>query len=1145
MTPLLWLLATCLTAAPFDNLLPGDTSFRLGYGPFTTQVEPEVDPPRLDDGELVLASPGAGGLTGPQLRLDATPPLRAGETYTFACRARGHGRLEIRADNGQGHVPIGRFEVREDWTTLQLTFEAQGEPPPEGLTYAIRVTPLPQTGLPGEIRLDDARLVFGSVARSVPEPYLAADVLTSIRGPEQAMRPGERLRFGAYGPRDMRVEARLLAPDGRDAAGPWSWSGTGQTEFDTADLANRWYRAVITAESHDEQVTVRRDVWVLPDHRLDDGPAGPFAIDAAALGRCAEARALGYRQVRVVVAWSDMVDRRGEPDFLPLATQLAPAFRQRMEVVLVVRMTPADALPKPWLTSRKMDSHGFAKGTPLPDLAAFVDWTTALGQWGFGRRLIYELDDEPFRTWHGEDYTQYLRRFATALREADPEARVAGVGEGFTVSDGAHRAAFLDEVAKRGGLDAVDRISVNLPDPVGAVPEDAMGVGVTALTEALLPGLPTPRRDLQVLRPGAVATNDQDPQALSSEQLAARLVRDWLAVWPLRPALFETGWRGGVGPREAALEVWQSRYRGVQFLHRREWGNGLVAVYGQDPVGPGVVALWDSTDRRRFASEPRLDGDGVELVLPAAGGVMLRARSLYGRELTEAYRGSRTVVAPGFSPLYLEGLSAAWLDQVLSQAVVRRHEAIAVAVWPEVRDSGPGLVYRIDNRGPAAATGEVVFGGDGHWAAAVVGTRYRLPGFAAETRFVPLRRWGAQPGVLRWMAEAGDRLEARTRRIMPLPTESRPAPVVDGVDDDWTPAGWWNLESADAMTAPSDRIGLDDASAKVRLRLDERGLHLFAEVRDDQLAANSGDVFANADGLELRLDLDLSGDAGDETASPDDYTIVFAPYVDNVFQGRSKASRGPGSGPELLRMGDVAARFRKRADGWAVEATLPLNADARQAMARAGAFGCDLLLRDVDPNEPVANLSFSGTADRDPTRWALAALPLKGVFQVSDTAIELPAAPPRLLTIGFDPDDAIERFQLRGRPGCRVRVMPQHDFIRGAFGLLVEQGEADDAAPFLSFNAPAAEAREVQIWVRGAPANPTEPLRLQASLGGELRDAEIPSEWRRIAWALPREASAIGLGVLGVGRVEVAEVGVVEVDLPTAEVTGGGRYAQR
>jgi len=550
----------------------------------------------------------------------------------------------------------------------------------------------------------------------------------------------------------------------------------------------------------------------------------------------------------------------------------------------------------------------------------------------------------------------------------------------------------------------------------------------------------------------------------------------------------------------------------------------VVAVFGQAADGPGVVALWDSREPPAVRGETRADGDGRRTGHPATGGALLRARSLYGREMHEAYRGAQTVVTPGFAPVYLEGVSADWLDRLLSAAVVRRHEAVAVAVWPEVRASGPGLVLRFENRGPAPAAGDVVLHGDSHWAAAVSRTRYRLPGFAAETRFVPFVRWGPAPGVLSWLAEAGDRLVGRSRRIVTLPAEPRPAPVIDGLDDDWSPSGVWSLESGDAVTSPTDRIGPDDASAKVRLRLDPRGLHLFAEVLDDQFAAGSGDVFANADGLELRLDLDLAGDAGEALPGPDDYTLVLAPYVDNVFQGRFKVLRGIGSGAELLRGADVTARFRRRTDGWAVEATLPLTEAARTAMDTAGAFGCDLLLRDVDAGEPLANLSFSGAAEQDPTRWALVCRPVGGVFPWVDTTLSQPAESPALLRLGFDPADTAERFQLHGRPGCRVRVVPQTEFIRGTFGLLIEHGDADDRAPFLSFAAPAAEARELQLWVRGSAPAGAEPMRLQVSLGGELREAVVSAAWRRVAWALPSSATVVGVAAMSVGRIELAEV---------------------
>lgn len=1163
---LLTLLLAILGPAPGANLLADDTAFELGCGPFRL-VAPAgaLQPPRVTEGLAILPVEATG--RGASLLLDASPPLEPETVYTLALRARsetGSG-LTIAARDGFGRGETGRFRLTDSWRELQLTFTALPAPRDEleaaaaGVDWgrrrvvpglddgAIRVSvAIEAVGAAGRVFVDDVRLVSGPLAVQIEPPELAVDLDWGELGPDSPawLDQEPALSIRAAGPPELLADVSLRDPRGR----------TVLARELRPERDNRWrvpltgpgagcYR--VTATVRDGGRVASRTRWLVLLHDRRAEPPGPFLLDREALPRLAEARPLGYRRVRLAAAWRELADDRGTLDVERLDALLRPAVEAGFEVTLAIRLTPAAALPRGAVTERRMDSHGFAKGVPLPDLPRFAAWLTAAAQRYAGHGLVYELDDEAWKSWNAADYLEYLTRCATALK-VDPTARLAGAGAA-APGPVPKPVAFLDEVLKRGAAGWLERATIYLPGPGEDAADEALLAASVQVLAARWPAGARPVFQAASRRWPPAAPLDEQLRLvpaslveLSPFQLAARGLRDYLLALRAGPVLWPTGWSGGCGPREAALDGWLTRYAEAAFVEDLAPAAEVRGVLLELPDGRGLAALWDAGDRRWSMAAERVDRPVPELVVDSRYGVPVRPRSSYGRELRETYHDDLTVVPVGFEPTYLEGPSCGELAERLAAARWREQLGVRVAPRLAVRAGRPGVAIDVGGDGPELSGGvRLTVGPEAALLADSV--RYLAAGPATDV-FVPFVSWPGRTAELRVVAEAGWWLAGFRRRLLAWPAVDEPAPVLDGDDADWPAAvPRYTVASADRLLdRQAEWRGPDDASLTMAGRLCDGALHFWFEVADDRLADEVADPFATGDLIELGLDLDLAGDALEPEPNGDDYRLLLSPIFGGQFDGRQRLVRGPGPGPALLDEKNVRSRLARTLNGYRAEARLPLSKEGRELVEAARVIGLEVLLDDHDGAGRDVRLALFG-ADGGSAGQAQVWL---GAGPVPPEELSLPlVADPWRMRVGFDPREASPyKLTPAGFRGAVVRLAPVTDFVRGDHALRLDTRRVDGLAEVAAIELPADDdGLTVSIWARANGSDDRPPPRLGLRVGGRIEWLRPPERWRRFDLPAPPGAELLELLADGTGRIEVAEVTARRGSPPAAARPARGR----
>lgn len=176
--------------------------------------------------------------------------------------------------------------------------------------------------------------------------------------------------------------------------------------------------------------------------------------------------------------------------------------------ILVRRAPPArNPYPDDWFVfrrSRPGTRSPMGVETILPDEGDWTRFITAVVTRYRGRIPYYEVMNEPNLTMPDpKDYVRYLELAYRTIRACDPEAKVVGVcATGDFSADGG---AFLENVAKRGGLQFCDVVSFHpyeAPRDVSATSASACTARLREVVDRRRPGLPLFNDELYYL-PGA------------------------------------------------------------------------------------------------------------------------------------------------------------------------------------------------------------------------------------------------------------------------------------------------------------------------------------------------------------------------------------------------------------------------------------------------------------------------------------------------------------------------------------------------------------------------------------------------------------------------------------------------------------------
>lgn len=153
-------------------------------------------------------------------------------------------------------------------------------------------------------------------------------------------------------------------------------------------------------------------------------------------------------------AWPWLEPKKGEWHFERLDGLVALAERNRVEVVLVLGLSPA------WASARPDEKCSYAPGFAAEpkDLADWGNYVRTVARRYKGRIRYYETWNEPnlkgFYTGTTAKLLELVREARLALKEVDPDARVISP----SATGGTMGIQWLEEFLARGGGDSVDII---------------------------------------------------------------------------------------------------------------------------------------------------------------------------------------------------------------------------------------------------------------------------------------------------------------------------------------------------------------------------------------------------------------------------------------------------------------------------------------------------------------------------------------------------------------------------------------------------------------------------------------------------------------------------------------------------------------
>lgn len=1143
------LLLAALAAGAEANRIAGDAAFTTGPGPFVITAGPGGEPPRLVDGTLRLGGPGS------RLELPLSEPLEGDEQYCLAFQARGVDGAVLRVSVRDAFGPLESAELPlpAETTDAWLAFTARAAPldassaAAMGLDWNARwaVEPadrasepavsiaLELLGPPGAAaQLDDLRLTPGASPRAVDPPRLAVDALIGSSAGVQVLwleRP-EPLVLRAIGPGTAQATADVRNTAGIVVAQVEPAPPGHTVELDLA-LPVGWYEIHARVADGSTAVERRRGLLVLHDHSLLPARGPAISFDAAASERAAEAVRLGYRETRLVVTWAELADADGVPDLADLERRLAPLLAAGVRVTLAVRVTPHAAQPRLVRTERRMHSHGYDRDVPLPDFAAFERFAAALGRWFAGRGVWLELDDQPFRRWHAEDYSRYLAAWQAGVGDA-----AVGLGVGFG-EDPPRLAPFLAESARRGLLVRSAALPVTLPGRLGDEPERWFGGVWPALLVDLAVALLQQGRPVEPAVHGTPVARPTEPPAgprlvapaaagPGARQYAARLLRTWLELGRLQPAVLPSGWAGELGAAEAAVAVWREHYAAAALQTAPLALPAMRGLVLEQPDGRGLAAVWMTDDERADPSKPRADACRPELVLETIGGAGVRVRDLYGAERTELYGRPTLRVPVGFEPIYLAARSPGVLERLLAGARLDGHEQIALSSGLAMLDGRPVLTIAAANRGGTPTSGEIRLRADG-FELSTERVGYQADPGQLGVAAVPIERWPeGTVGRLRLVAEAGRRMVDRARGLLSWPAEAGAGIVIDGREDDWPAAvPVYRLDGAEQRLEPaSEWLGPDDASLRWRGAVGGGALLFWLEVTDDRLETAPRAHFDDADAVVLLLDLDTA----DSAWSGDDYRLWLTPVFDGQVQGRVRIDRGPGASAELLDLAAAEWHFAATTTGYRFELRLPLTEAGQVALSANQSFGLALRLHDDDGGDDRdLRLSAFGPAGLDrPDDWALVWLRRPG-DRVGGLPPPEPTVSEPLARYRLTPGAAGFALTPERAAGARLRFVAVDDLVRGDQAVRVERSSKAPQVTVLELAPPSPPRPDViaGVWARGT-------VGTALHLVGSVETIESV-EWRRYDFPLPPGwAAPLTIGQSGTGWLELAEVTLREPRTP-------------
>jgi hypothetical protein len=331
--------------------------------------------------------------------------------------------------------------------------------------------------------------------------------------------------------------------------------------------------------------------------------------------------AAGFRFVRMDFFWETIETKRGEYIWSAYEELLANLDNRGLRALLILDYS--NPLYEEAIVSAHPITGQPVKGLASPrqpaSIAAFARWAAAAVRHFRGRRVIWEIWNEPNANfWRPkpdvEKYTALALATGKAIREADPEATIVGPAtSGFDMP-------FMEPFLKSGVLEYLDAVSVH---PYRLNPPETAAAEYRQLRDLIDRCAPPARKNKISILSGEWGYSS-DGKDVSPERQAAYLVRQQLInLLGGVPLSIWYDWKNdGPDPKEreqnfgtvlpdltpkpayAAVRTLTSELAGFRIVARRDTGReeDFVLVLS-DASGRTKLAAWTMGEPRSLALE--------------------------------------------------------------------------------------------------------------------------------------------------------------------------------------------------------------------------------------------------------------------------------------------------------------------------------------------------------------------------------------------------------------------------------------------------------------------------------------------------------------------------------------------------------------
>lgn len=370
--------------------------------------------------------------------------------------------------------------------------------------------------------------------------------------------------------------------------------------------------------------------------------------------------AAGFRFVRMDFFWERTETKRGEYVWSGYEELLANLDKRGLRALFILDYSnplheEAIVSPHP-ITGRPV--KGLASPRQPKSIAAFVRWAAAAAQHFYGRRVIWEIWNEPNGNfWRPRpdvrQYTALALAAGKAIRGADPAATLIGPAiSGFDP-------AFMEAFLRSGVLEYLDGVSVH---PYRSAPPETAAGEYRMLREQIERYAPPAKKNKIPILSGEWGYSS-DGKDVSQERQAAYLVRQQLFnLLSGVPLSIWYDWKNdGPDPQEREQNfgtvtpelALKPAYLAVQTLTRELAGFRIVVRHNTGHEEDFVLVLSDATGQTKLAAWTMIEPRSVTLEVESGLRTSVAVTGMLGERREANTRSQSLTLELGPEPQYV------------------------------------------------------------------------------------------------------------------------------------------------------------------------------------------------------------------------------------------------------------------------------------------------------------------------------------------------------------------------------------------------------------------------------------------------------------------------------------------------------------